>query len=243
MPNWVTNNITVRGEENVRKFKEVFGVSFEEGMTGKDFDFNKVIPMPQELRIDAGWSTYNIMRKGQNPSTNSEIVQSCMEDILANNYNSTISQADFETVVCNKTLKSSIFRKKADEGIKELSKTSVKSLVSGLAKSYFNLHRFGYTDWYNWSCDKWGTKWNAVDPMVNDTGNVLYITFDTAWSTPESIFKVLAGKGIDFSVSFADEDLGVNLGLFESENGTLRFIDITGEYDSIASAVVIKCND
>lgn len=44
-------------------------------------------------------------------------------------------------------------------------------------------------DWYNWHCDKWGTKWNstnafACDPVdiLTEDLNEITIWFDTAWS-------------------------------------------------------------
>ena len=37
-------------------------------------------------------------------------------------------------------------------------------------------------DWYNWHCDKWGTKWNSTNACANDCGDSIVIWFDTAWS-------------------------------------------------------------
>lgn len=46
----------------------------------------------------------------------------------------------------------------------------------------------GHYDWYTWSNENWGTKWNAYGH--HDNGH----RFDTAWSVPEPIFQELAKR-------------------------------------------------
>jgi hypothetical protein len=74
------------------------------------------------------------------------------------------------------------------------------------AKAYGIFKETGYWSWYDWSYDKWGTKWNAYDCQVHiEDGEVI---FDTAWGTPEAFFQALAAKlpvGVDFSVQWTDE--------------------------------------
>lgn len=59
----------------------------------------------------------------------------------------------------------------------------------------------GYKDWYFWSIEKWGTKWNAKKPTVDrpDPGRIIY-TFSTAWSPPEPVLRALSAKfpGLEF---------------------------------------------
>ena len=77
-------------------------------------------------------------------------------------------------------------------------------------------------DWYNWCCDKWGTKWNACDSQKTDWG----FTFSTAWSTPEPVIRALSEEfpTVTFSVEYADEDLGGgNCGVYSYENGELVY--------------------
>ena len=47
------------------------------------------------------------------------------------------------------------------------------------------------TDWYNWRCTNWGTKWNAYDIEVDwdeKYKECIEINFQTAWSPPEPIY-------------------------------------------------------
>lgn len=84
----------------------------------------------------------------------------------------------------------------------------------------WNIIKYGYPTWYEWSCEKWGTKWNACDQgkwNEYDKGNSI---FDTAWSAPTAWLKELAKK-VEFVLLYADEDIGSNCGIVESKNGIL----------------------
>lgn len=39
----------------------------------------------------------------------------------------------------------------------------------------------GYTDWYNWANVWWGTKWGDCDTFVQDQGEFLELSYNTAW--------------------------------------------------------------
>ena len=73
-------------------------------------------------------------------------------------------------------------------------------------------------DWYDWSVENWGTKWDVTETYEDENG---YICFDTAWSTPVEIFNLLSEKCTDliFEVEYADEDLGNNCGMYKLQNG------------------------
>ena len=88
-----------------------------------------------------------------------------------------------------------------------------------------NKEKYGHETWYDWCCDKWGTKWNSCDASWE--GNDVY--FNTAWNVCEPVFKRLAElfPKVDFEVEFADEDLGRNCGTISHENGEfiVNYID------------------
>lgn len=57
----------------------------------------------------------------------------------------------------------------------------------------------GFTSWYDWACQKWGTKWNACrvekpeySSVSKDKAEVTY-RFDTAWAPPMPVL-VAASK-------------------------------------------------
>lgn len=83
-----------------------------------------------------------------------------------------------------------------------------------LGKTYFeNVQNYGATSWYQWCIDHWGTKWNSMQSCVPEGG---VISFETAWSTPENVIKEMAKKfNVGIEVTFADEDIGYNCGIYE----------------------------
>ena len=51
--------------------------------------------------------------------------------------------------------------------------------------------RYGFDNWYDWSINNWGTKWNSCDTEVELNENVLNYTFQTAWDCPREIAQAL----------------------------------------------------
>lgn len=78
-------------------------------------------------------------------------------------------------------------------------------------------------DWYNWSWDKWGVKWNArrteIHDYVKETGNYT-IYFETPWGPPDEWLKVLANKGVEFCLDWEEEG---------GENGIITNSSTRGE--------------
>jgi len=75
-----------------------------------------------------------------------------------------------------------------------------------------NLKKHGFASWYEFHIAEWGTKWNACDPSLDDNGDRLIYTFDTAWSPPGPIVLKLSElfpnaefelKYIELGMSFA----------------------------------------
>lgn len=85
--------------------------------------------------------------------------------------------------------------------------------------------KYGASNWYDWRCDNWGTKWNASDAVLIDDNT---IEINTAWSTPEPVIKAISEKfKTRVFVKYADEDIGYNCGEYEYSNGELKY-----EYDA-----------
>lgn len=82
--------------------------------------------------------------------------------------------------------------------------------------------KYGRNNWYHWSIDNWGTKWNSCESgCLGIYNNELKYFFQTAWSPALPVLNVLAKKfKVKIKCTFVDEAIGDNCGLIVfDENG------------------------
>lgn len=242
MPNWVTN--TVKAENwNILKEKltrviidEKEAKELEIKVGDRIVDFNILLPRPKELDIVSGSGSYMTSRTFQKDKLQ---LQKCLIDpFLAEKYNGTLTQDEFVEAV-----KNSISLHLADFiQVYDLSATDEQKLndnLDNIIKGFYNLHKFGCTDWYDWSIKTWGTKWNAsLDGLVIDE-NAQVIYFQTAWSMPYGIIEELS-KFTPVTIAFADEDIGSNYGIFEFVNGIVNENILDSRNGSMGEALAIQ---
>lgn len=52
--------------------------------------------------------------------------------------------------------------------------------------------KYGTDNWYDWSCENWGTKWNACQVELDESiDDELCYRFDTAWDAPRPLVSKL----------------------------------------------------
>lgn len=58
-----------------------------------------------------------------------------------------------------------------------------------------NIEKYGYSDWYTWCINNWGTKWDingdVGDADESDDGLSVLMSFDTAWSPPLEFYRTM----------------------------------------------------
>lgn len=223
MPNWITNNLNI-AEKDLETFKKL--ALDKDGMV----DFNILIPRPKDLDIIAGSYEWCIDKYSFNKELETK-QNTILKPILDELYNEELTQDEF----VNLTLNDEIFKK-----AKKIYDLQDKSNLDNILRGYYNLRKHGYTNWYDWSIAKWGTKWNASETYGYNTS----FTFDTAWNTPIG-WLIELSKHVDFKGSFADEDLGVNLGIFYKEDNTLSLdrLEDFNQDELYYIATLIKGND
>lgn len=87
--------------------------------------------------------------------------------------------------------------------------------------------KYGKDNWYDWSIEHWGTKWNGgkCRRTYDDT-----VEFETAWATPEPVIKAMSEKyKTKVDVYYADEDLGNNCGHYIYDSGK-KILDEVGDH-------------
>jgi hypothetical protein len=68
----------------------------------------------------------------------------------------------------------------------------------------------GFTSWYDWAYENWGTKWNACDVYLKKHKDQKALTykFSTAWSPPMPVYEKMrkAFPSLTFYIKCRDED-------------------------------------
>ena len=121
--------------------------------------------------------------------------------------------------------------------INEVYSENDKEEVDKLISNYL---KYGYTTWYEWSVENWGTKWDMYE---RDCSNKV-LTFQTAWRTPVYWYKELAKtlpEGVIIKVEYASEDFGYHTGLFElSNSGVVEHEFSGGSFEAKTLAVLLQ---
>ena len=192
MPNHVENHISLQGDPaQIRTMLKA--IQSDEYGIGS-VDFNKIIPIPKSLDIEAGSRTdrglkaYRDFIEVYTAGRSADDALTVLENIPAESEETFLRQ---RTDI------------KHDEW--ELGKTA-----------WNNIRQYGAPTWYDWCVANWGTKWNAygydkygVDYQKGDS-----LCFQTAWSAPHPILQRLSEIYPDVRIEhmWADEDLGCNCG-------------------------------
>lgn len=200
MPNWVKNVIRVTGKK-----EDISAMLQRVKSDDRPFDFENLIPMPKSLDITSGGIREDAMLFYISDGLKLPIDE--------------IKQHRFVNVACKYS--------SAEEQVRHLREyislgryTPEELWENG--KIYVeNLQNYGATDWYDWACNNWGTKWNACEAEVcRESPTECWIYFDTAWSLPQPILRKLVSEypQLLFEGKWADEDLGRNCGRWCSDN-------------------------
>lgn len=220
MPNHVFNRLGFDcPQDRLREILEAIcydGNSEEAEFTGVGtIDFNKIIPMPPSLDIEAGSRTMegvNLYLTSLNPAAPhfgsdkmdpeafSAFVQRIGKTYGFGSRNHNLSEEEIAKVT----------QYASAEELLELGKTAVHNQL-----------QYGATTWYDWRIqpDHWNTKWNSYDPGEYDGGKE--ITFNTAWCPPHPIIQKLSEMYPEVTIrhAWANEDLCADAGEVYYEGG------------------------
>ena len=206
MPNWTWNRIACK--------KSIGDKILDKTETGYSLDFNKIIPMPESLRLVAGSmedeavvcyylsQSKNEKRKIKDLLENSKLF---FHGNYWNKYHHYLERYQNEKDSLKKCIESfdgerpDLFKK--FDNIYELGKQYVD-----------NIKNYGFAQWYDWCNEKWGTKWNVeddVDVEYDEKNEEYVICFNTAWSPPYGIieeYSKLCEYDEDFDWEYENED-------------------------------------
>lgn len=193
MANLIENRITLHGDSaQIRAMLEA--IQNEEVGVGS-VDFNKIIPMPESLDIEAGTKTIRGLKAYQDFIQMYTVRQSAKKACKAESEDAFLMQ-----------------RKDIGRDEWELGKIA-----------WNNICLYGAPTWYQWCNRNWGTKWNAYGyhegGIDYHDGDCLY--FKTAWWAPRPVLDKLAElyPHIEIKHEWADEEIGQNCGRCKYQDG------------------------
>ncbi len=213
MPNWVQNRIKFAGPFDMAEFRERYGTD------DTTFDFNKIIPMPEDI-YDADTDFYIVglraLAAARNPSL--EYTLNGIEKMSEDEYAAFVAKLQHHPFSVDglPTTQADVERMLEQYG--EYIGQAVPNAIAYMR----NVDKYGYGDWYDWSCAKWGTKWNAHDVFYAGGDAADTLLFTTAWSMPYPVLQELSAQmpGVTLYCEYADEDyLSGNCGLVVFKDG------------------------
>ena len=111
------------------------------------------------------------------------------------------------------------------------------------------VEKYGYSDWYSWSLDKWGCKWNcdAQDWRVEDYDDdnlSMRFWFDSPWGPPTELYKFISEQDdLNVFAHYHEEGMGF-VGRFEyGEDESYEYdIEDLSSLDGIPEEIIDEWN-
>jgi hypothetical protein len=204
VPNWCVNELTIKGKKKiVQKLKRKVRTD------DVYLDFEKIVPTPESIKNTPSSSICNVRLAlfGTDKQVE-ELIDSLLK---------TTEGETAETVEYKQHIPEDIARAYPEQNLKALwlmfrryehshllDDADLKEGIRGyeqLANKFnHNLQAHGFTNWYDWRCANWGTKWNLDSSTTRvfeereKSLAFLQYGFDTAWSPPEAVVKELAKR-------------------------------------------------
>lgn len=119
-----------------------------------------------------------------------------------------------------------------------------KCTIKHKGKKHFSLNKIipmpedPQPNWYNWSIEHWGTKWDAIDSeIIILSDEKVSISFMTAWECPFTALKEMSKMfpEITFEGGYAEEFIPANCGKLHLKNGILEKEDMEGDVEFACS--------
>ena len=197
MPNYVSNLVEFSGDP-VAVQNMLIAIKDDRYGLGT-IDFNKLIPMPESLNIEAG-------------SRNDKGLKAYRDFISVYTLENGITGLDLLHIP-----------QQSEDAFLRV-RTDIQPDEWELGRQAFrNQLQYGAPTWYEWSIRNWGTKWNACgyDDGTDYGTNCKALWFETAWDAPVPVIEELARRfpELEFTHKWADEDIGHNCGMQEYAAG------------------------
>ena len=263
MPNWIQVRVQVKNpkvltEKLLSEYTEE-QLEKEENITDggeeleKYVDFNKFIPTPADMEITVSSNSYKDESSYYNFQSAKVMTQKeYITPVLEQTYKPSLTQKAYVYLTLPRVMSNPSLVEKFKELyiIKREDQKEIEEEIANVLKGFYNLKKYGATDWYDFHIKNWGTKWNARTSYVDEERG--FVEFMTAWGCPHRILEELA-KYTDIAVSYVDlDDMGANYGVYTIvdgeynpviENRAWEDLDNTGKIQAISTATAMTMGE
>lgn len=100
--------------------------------------------------------------------------------------------------------------------------------------------KYGYSDWYDFCVNEWGTKWDMGSVSVEKDGdNELTFCAESAWAPPIEAYKALAKMGFDIEAFYHESGMCF-VGKVTTDNGEIfdEYYEYNGETSETVRDVI-----
>lgn len=111
---------------------------------------------------------------------------------------------------------------------------ALRGTVKGTGDELQTEEHDGHTNWYDWSVDRWSTKWDVdTDALyMEDLGHgraQIRGSFDSAWSPPINAFQSYANANPDVEMELKYFEPGMSfMGVWDTEGGDAYWENVGG---------------
>lgn len=147
MPNWVVNRITIEGNET----DNIFNKHIVKDANGENFfDFNNIVEMPEDLRIEKSGKAVNGMRlylAKFNPNVTA--IGSKKDKLSLSSFRNQVIELCKGNMMLD--LKSMIIDDAEVNKLKEQYNDKLAGVLKLGEQAFNNVKKYGFTDWYEWA--------------------------------------------------------------------------------------------
>jgi hypothetical protein len=107
------------------------------------------------------------------------------------------------------------------------------------AKEQANRDKYGYTNWYDFCVNEWGTKWDiaADGNQAQDIPGGLMLGFDSAWAPPVGAYEKLCAMGFRIRAMYYESGMAF-AGIWEGNEDEAN--DDYYEFGSMSSTEIVE---
>ena len=103
------------------------------------------------------------------------------------------------------------------ESVADHSENETKSML---------LEKYGYSDWYSWSLDNWGCKWNCDAQDWHREDDLITFWFDSPWGPPLNLYEEMEKQGFEVLGNYHEEGMCFVGRYSEGSDDSFEYSDI-----------------